>query len=174
MDQDQVYLDYISYDPKRYIQCDFDWVFAAHHEAGHAVVAEALGANITSAGLLPTPHCIPDVTQLSSHEIAAVCVAGQEATVLHYGHNGGSGAVRTDFDAAMLYTDEIGKASRLAARLIRKNSQRLQEIVKEMLAPIPESCRHDFARICVDTVCDVNANGPDLSKLKFQSPRREA
>lgn len=133
--------------------------FAAHHEAGHAVVTKLLGGEITSLGLKPTPHCIPDVDGMSDEDIATICMAGAAATMLTYGT---MGPCETDRMAAKHYVPFDMPYLMRAIKLLEENRDMLDDVTEALLAEIPKEERYKKCYVCVDTVRAVMDNGPDI------------
>lgn len=129
--------------------------FAAYHEAGHATATRILGGDVVSMGIKPTPHCIPDVQDLSDHCIATICMAGCAATFIKYGS---MGAFSTDYAAAAQYGDPAMALAR-AITLLTKNSVMMKGVAEDLLIQIPYEDRHKEVKICVDTVDRVRQDG---------------
>lgn len=126
--------------------------FAAHHEAGHAVVAAALGAKVDRMGLTPTPHCLPNVEGLPAESIAAICMGGAAATMIYYDT---MGPCATDVHAAKQYEEDWGYALARAIAIIKGDPKTFEYVVDTLLAG------HDPEKeceICVDTVRKVWEN----------------
>jgi hypothetical protein len=132
--------------------------FAAYHEAGHAVVAKLLGADVVSLSLLPTPHCMPEVTDMEDGEVATICMAGAAATLIEYNE---MGVYHTDKVAAEMYGNPQ-EALEAAVGLLTMNWDRVKVVVEELLGELEPCQRFDTAKICVDTVKRINENGPSV------------
>lgn len=133
--------------------------FAAHHEAGHAVVTQALGGKVARIGLKPTPHCIPDVDGLSDEDVATICMGGAAATFITYGT---MGPCETDRMAAQQYVPFDMPYFLRAVRLLEEHRHRLDETTEALLAEIPKADRYKKCHVSVDTVRKVINNGPDI------------
>jgi hypothetical protein len=140
---------------------EMDYLFAAHHEAGHAIVAEYFGATIDSLGLEPTPHCIPDVTGLDDESIAIICMGGAAGTLKDYGT---MGPCETDITAARVYKDDYLNSLTQASAIIQNHRFEFDLKVANLIQELGIERAHDKAFVCVDTVKRVMQNGPDFNQ----------
>lgn len=139
-----------------------DYFFAAHHEAGHALVAQLLGAEIASLGLEPTPHCVPDIRGLGPWDAAVICMAGAAATMVYFGT---MGPCETDILAAKHYAKNHMDAFEQACHMIKEHPDAFMAIVHELIDEIGEERKFEKAKICVDTVEMVRQYGGVVDDL---------
>lgn len=142
----------------------YNYRFAAHHEAGHALVTELLGGTVVSVALEPTPHCIPDVVGLCDEDIATICMGGAAGTLIDYGT---MGPCELDVIAANVYTDDHLAALKRARSLIEGSRHRFDAKVCDLLRKLGPDRASEKAVVCVDTIMAVMKRGSEYQNCEL-------